>query len=118
MYEVDDDSMSDEFYSCWKAAGLHLNQQIEGNIRSWYRNHPHPPFLEHLSFSLGNQLFFIRVEDVDGDIPGPGSPEGLIYAAKMANGRACVMPMKNGLGEAGYSTYPDGVFWTPPLKSL
>ena len=47
----------------WSAAGRHLSHQAGGQVQSWLRAHLTPPFLEHLSFSLGNQLFFIRVED-------------------------------------------------------
>ncbi len=89
--------MSEAFFPCWKAAGIHLSKQVDGGIQSWLRAHPFPPFLEHLSFRLGNQLFFVRVEDADGKMQGPGNPRGFITAAKAANGRACVLPMKKKL---------------------
>ena len=47
-----------------------------------------PPFLGHLSFRLGNRLFFVRVEDVDGKAHGPGTIRGLATAARDANGHA------------------------------
>jgi hypothetical protein len=94
MYEIEMQEMSGAFFPCWKAAGIHLSQQVDGGIQSWLRAHPYPPFLEHLSFRLGNQLFFVRVEDVEGIIEGPGSLRGLAEAARAANGRACVLPMK------------------------
>lgn len=94
MHEIDMHKMSDAFFHCWKAAGIHLSNQIDGGLWSWLRAHPYPPFLEHFSFRLGNQLFFIRVEDVDGKVLGPGNPQGHITAAKIANGRACTLPMK------------------------
>jgi hypothetical protein len=103
MYEIEMQQMSDEFLSCWKAAAVHLSQQVDGGIRSWLRAHPYPPFLEHLSFRLGNQLFFIRVVDVDGEIDGPGNPEGFITAARMANGRALILPMKRKLSNGGWT---------------
>ena len=65
MYEIEMQEMSEAFLPCWKAAGIHLSKQVDGGIQSWLRAHPYPPFLEHLSFRLGNQLFFVRVEDVD-----------------------------------------------------
>ncbi len=58
-------------------------------IAGWY-----PPVLEHLSFRLGNQLFFIQVEDADQKVEGPGSRRGLLSVAKGCHGHACVMPMK------------------------
>ncbi len=89
--------MSEAFFPCWKAAGIHLSKQVDGGMQSWLRAHPYPPFLEHLSFRLGNQLFFVRVEDVDGKVQGPGSLRGLATAARDAKGRACILPMKKTL---------------------
>ncbi len=94
MYEIEMQEMSADFLPCWKAAGLHLSKQVDGGLQTWLRAHPYPPFLEHLSFRLGNQLFFVRVEDVDGNSIGPGNSEGHITAARYGNGRACVLPMK------------------------
>jgi hypothetical protein len=94
MYRVDTHEMSDAFFPIWQAAALHLGKQVDGGIQSWLRSHPYPPFLEHLSFRLGNQLFFVRIEDVDGKVLGPGNPRGVITAARQANGHACVLPMK------------------------
>jgi len=97
MYEIEMNEISKAFFPCWKAAGIHLSKQVDGGIQSWLRAHPYPPFLEHLSFRLGNQLFFVRVDDVDGNVQGPGNPRGFITAASSANGRACILPMKKKL---------------------
>lgn len=97
MYEIEMNEISEAFFPCWRAAADHLSKQVDGGIKSWLRAHPYPPFLEHLSFRLGNQLFFVRVDDVDGKTRGPGNPQGAISAAKMANGRACILPMKKKL---------------------
>jgi hypothetical protein len=94
MYNIDMQEMSDEFKNCWASAGNHINQQTDTNILSWLRAHPYPPFLEHLSFRIGNQLFFIRVEDIDEKIKGPGNISGLLEISQSANGKACLMPMK------------------------
>ena len=102
MYEIESHEMSKAFSPCWKAAGIHLSKQVDGGIRFWLRAHPYPPFLEHLSFRLGNQLFFVRVEDVDGKVQGPGNPRGFITAAKNANGRACALPMKKKLFDGAW----------------
>ena len=93
MHEIEMHQMSDAFLACWKAAGTHLSGKADGH-QTWLRAHPYPPFLEHLSFRLGNQLFFVRVEDVEGKITGPGNSKGHITAARLANGHACVMPMR------------------------
>lgn len=97
MYEIEMQEMSEAFFHCWKAAGIHLSEQVDGGLQSWLRAHPYPPFLEHLSFRLGNQLFFVRVVDADGHVRGPGNPRGFITAARMAAGRACILPMKKTL---------------------
>lgn len=108
MYEIEMQRMSDEFFPCWKAAVVHLSRQVDGGIRTWLRAHPYPPFLEHLSFRIGNQLFFIKIEDVDGEIHGPGNPEGFITAARMANGRALILPMKRKLLDGKWTAYMPG----------
>ena len=93
MIEIDMQEMTNEFLECWNAAGSHLSKQVDGGI-PWLRAHPYPPFLEHFSFRLGNQLFFIRVEDVDGKVHGPGSLMGLASVARDTQGVACILPMK------------------------
>ena len=86
--------VSEEFVNCWNAAGLHIQNQAQGDLQSWLRANLNPPFLEHLSFRLGNQLFFIQIEDVDNILEIPGSRKGLLTIANGCNGHACLMPMK------------------------
>lgn len=100
MHEIAMQEPSQDFLSCWQAAATHLNSQVQGSIQSWLRAHPYPPFLEHLSFRIENQLFFIRVEDVDGKIESPGSLRGLYLTAEGNNGHACLMPMKKAFKKA------------------
>ena len=99
MFDVEMQEMSPEFMDCWQAAGEHIDKQVQGGMQSWLRCHPYPPVLEHLSFRLGNQVFFVRVEDADERIDGPGSLKGLLLVADGCNGHACVMPMKKILGD-------------------
>jgi hypothetical protein len=94
MFNIEMQEMTPEFLKCWKAAGIHIDQQVQGGMQSWLRCHPYPPFLEHLSFRLGNQVFFVRVEDSDERIDGPGGLNGLLMIADECKGHACVMPMK------------------------
>lgn len=98
-YSVSMEEMSPEFMECWRSAVKHL---VECGVDTFLRAHPYPPILDHLSFSLGNQLFFIRVEDVKGQIHGPGSLDGLFEIAKEANGHACILPMKQTLSEKSW----------------
>lgn len=107
MYEISMDEMTPEFLECWRAAGTHLNNQVQGGINTWLRAHPFPPFLEHLSFRLGNQLFFVRVEDASGKVLGPGTVKGLMSIADCNGGHACFLPMKKKLlGGAWVSELP------------
>lgn len=94
MYDIEMHEPSQEFRRCWQAAGQHIQTQAQGPLQSWLKASLVPPFLEHLSFRLGNQLFFIRIEDVDGRIRGPGNPGGLLTIADGCRGHPCVMPMR------------------------
>ena len=93
MQTIEAQAMSPDFLSCWQAAGMHIDAQVRGGIQSWIKALPHPPFLEHLSFRLGNQLFFVRVEDADQRVKAPGSLHGLLTVAGGCQGYACRMPM-------------------------
>ena len=110
MYNIEMQEMSPEFLKCWQAAGMHLDKQVDGGIKTWLRAHPHPPFLEHLSFRLGNQLFFVRIEDVDGKVEGPGSMRGLVSIADGCEGHACLMRMKKKFFGGGWIA--DGFGWS------
>jgi hypothetical protein len=87
------DSFTDDFGYCWNAAGSHLQNHAQGAI-NWLKATLSPPFLEHFSFRLGNQLFYVRIEDVDGVVQSPGTLEGLLSVANGCKGHACLMPMK------------------------
>lgn len=103
MHEIEMQTMSAEFLRCWQDAGIHLDRQVEGGIQSWLRAHPYPPFLEHLSFRLGNQLFFVRVEDIDRKIRGPGGMQGLFAVSEGMHGQPCILPMKKRILSKGWA---------------
>ncbi len=73
---------------------------------AWLKSYPYPPFLEHLSFRFGNQLFFVRVEDEENHVSGPSSREGLKYIASENDGHACLLTMKNIAGVGWTSALP------------
>ncbi|OSM07070.1 hypothetical protein [Magnetofaba australis] len=102
MMMRDPDVFGEEFVLCWLAAARSLQEHGDGESLNWIKDDLHAPFLEHLSFRLGNQLFFIRLEDVDQRLQIPGDPIGLNYIAESCNGVACLMPMRLREGE-----------WTP-----
>lgn len=99
-HDINLDEFSEEFASCWNAAMQHIENQAQGKL-FWLKARLHPPFLEHLSFRLGNQLFFVRIEDADDNLATPGSHDGLIRIAKGSNGQACILPMKKRAGNWG-----------------
>ena len=77
MHHIHMAEVSEEFARCWQAAGIHIQNQAQGGLHSWLRAHLNPPFLEHLSFRLGNQLFFVQLQDVDDVLEMPGHLGGL-----------------------------------------
>lgn len=111
MYPIEMADVTDEFVRCWQAAGIHLEKQAGGQINSWIRTILMPPSLEHLSFRLGNQLFFIRIESIDGHLKTPGNPDGLLTIAVGCQGHACLMPMQLELGEYGGQWQPVEPGW-------
>tara|TARA_B100002051_G_C16672463_1_gene605270 strand:+ start:79 stop:852 length:774 start_codon:yes stop_codon:yes gene_type:complete len=94
MYTIQMNGPSEEFANCCNFAAYHLQAQTHDGLLPWLKGNLIPPFLEHMSFRLGNQLFFIRVDDVDGRVVGPGNPDGFRTIAKGCDGRACRMPMR------------------------
>ena len=55
---------------------------------------PAPPWLEHFCFSLGNQIFSICIEDVDGQLQTPTDSSHCIHAASLVGGIPCVIQVK------------------------
>jgi len=105
MHGIDMHEVSKEFAFCWQAAGRHLGNQTQDAPLSWLKADLNPPFLEHLSFRIGNQLFFVRIEDVENQLTIPGSRNGLISIADGCKGAACLMQMrKSGDGWLPYNT--------------
>ena len=98
MYDIYMEEPTQDYLDVWSAAGQHLTEIAQGAI-SWIKSDPKPPFLEHLSFRLGNQIFFLRIEDVDDSIRVPGNPNGLFTIADGYQATACLLPMKKIRGQ-------------------
>jgi len=94
MHDIEMSTVSEAFAQCWHAAGRHLQVQMQGSDQFWLKATLTPPFLEHLSFRLGNQLFFVRIEDEDGQLDPPGSRSGLESVSEGCRGHACLMLMR------------------------
>ena len=136
-FEVENKISDKDFADCFDAAVRHLQTMLgkyaedapDGKTKAiphtWIKDMPMTPLLEHLSFILGNQAFFVRLEDVESfDLPllsddkrgselsaalgtsrFPGTLQGLMRAANGYEGRACIMPMRRqsaGDGAAGW----------------
>lgn len=93
MHEIKMSEPSSDFGQMWTAAMTHINDQIDGGLQSWLKSRMEPPFLDHFSFRLKNQIFFVQIEDSDRLVETPGNHNGLRHLAAQANGHACLMPM-------------------------
>jgi len=88
MYDINQNDVTDEFVKCWMSAGRYLDSQ-KGEL-IWLRTHLAQPMIEHLSFRLGNQIFFIQIFD---------NINGLISFSKECKAIPCLLPMKKTDGE-------------------
>lgn len=78
MLEIEMHRTSAAFEACFVAAGRHLQGLGDrAGAFVWLKADMSPPFLEHLSFRLGNQVFFVRLEEACGPLSVPGSRLGL-----------------------------------------
>ena len=48
----------------------------------------------HTSFRIGNQLFFVQIEDKDNELDTPSNLDGLRMITNGCDGVACLMPMR------------------------
>lgn len=96
MYDVTQQPPTKKFRTAWAAAGQHLQRRGEDAI-NWLRADLDPPMAEHLSFRLGNRLFFVFVE-VDGGIDGPSSKELFLEVAAEATALPTVLRMQASRG--------------------
>ena len=92
MYEVNQEPANATFRTAWQCAGKHL-QRLGGEGINWLRADLNPPLAEHLSFRLGNQLFFIYIE-IGGGIDSPSSKDLFLSVACEATAIPSLMPME------------------------
>jgi hypothetical protein len=97
LYDIKQPAFSEEFARCWSVAGKHLHAQGDGRI-NWLKADLDGPSLEHLSFRLGNQLFFVMLEDIDRKLAIPRNDAGLHRIADGCNGVPCIMLMSKRSG--------------------
>ena len=94
QYEIPTNDVADEFRRCWQEAGRHITKQVGKNALVFFRAHLNPPFLEHLSFRIGNQIFFVHITDDENTLSKPSTLEATMRIAEIANGIPCVMKMQ------------------------
>jgi hypothetical protein len=99
MYNIDTKEITQEFAECWSSAGHYIQSQAQDIELNWLKAELELPFLEHLSFRIGNQLFFVRLEDIENRIRGPGIVDGYKHIAKECKGHACLMLMHKSDGQ-------------------
>ena len=102
MYSIETSQPSEEFSRCWFSAARHLNTMSQKGLLSWVKIDLTDPFHKHISLQMGDQLFFIRIVDVEGQIEPPEYPTGVEHKTDKCGGFACLMPMRRRAGE-----------WTP-----
>ena len=92
-YEIQPFELTPDFISCWNSSGRHLDLRRKDAGASWLRADL-PPFREHFSIALGNQLVFIQIMDADAQNNGWVQEKRLNMAVADANGIGCLMPMR------------------------
>jgi hypothetical protein len=91
------DEISREFRALWTCAISYVRRLSEDRL-SWFKANLHAPMFEHFSFRMGNQLFFVRLEDSEGRLSMPGALENLFEIAEACQGHPLIMPMRHNGG--------------------
>ena len=95
MHQVEQEGASRRFALAWQAAGRHLGS-LGGEGLNWLRANLDPPLAEHLSFRIGNRLFFVFVEPTD-DTPPPSSKKLFLSVAEEATAIPVILKMEPSL---------------------
>jgi len=103
LYIVEQEDPSENFQAAWLAAAKHLQSQCREGI-CWIRANLKRPFIEHLSFRIGNQLFFIFVEAEEFKLSNRF--DAFIGCAELANAIPCMIKMNKTF--ASYAPSGDG----------
>lgn len=96
MYPVEQEEPSADFKQAWSAAGRHIQSQADIGL-SWLRANLNLPMAEHLSFRIGNQIFFVYVEAAEFNLESRF--QLFLKVCKIAEAIPCLMPMENIFGQ-------------------
>lgn len=66
--------------------------------------------------STGNQLFYVRVDDIDGELQGSGNPHELIIAADATHGVPCLLHMRQHIIGQWVAALPGFGYWMPRAR--
>jgi hypothetical protein len=94
LYPIPMNEASDAFLDCLDAAVNHLGSMPTDHAMRFCNLSSSPPWSEHLCFLLGNQIFFVCVEDAGGVLASPSGIRHTIMTAEQASGIPCVMEMQ------------------------
>ena len=94
LHPIPMNEASDAFLDCWGAAVKHLRSMPTDHALRLCNVSSSPPWLEHLCFLFGNQIFFVCLEDAAGVLDSPSGRRHSIMAAEQASGIPCVLEMK------------------------
>ena len=86
---------SQEFVECHTEIAEYLRLQGQRQI-SWlyFASFPTPV---HISFRLGNQIFFVRFQDVNNELHVPGHMEGFLAICEGFKCFPCILPIRKSL---------------------
>lgn len=98
QFDIEPQDIDEKFWNMWCAGGTHLQKMFKSTDARWLRAEL-PLFREHYSFSLGDNLFFVQVydvEDVAQSMRYSNRLEMIIEdaSAPSADAIGCFLPMK------------------------
>lgn len=95
QHAIEQDPPSNSFIAAWNTAGRHIQQQADTGF-NWLRANLNLPMAEHLSFRIGNQIFFVFINAAEFNHKVNGTAFNRVY--KEANAIPCLLDMEESLG--------------------
>ena len=115
MNKIKQEEPSLDFKRAWQSARHHIQQQGQGGV-GWIRSNLDPPVAEHLSFLVGNKLFFIFVDAAEFSYEM--GKNLFLKASKEAAAIPCVMPMTEHLSGSQPSVHGWGLLHAETHKEV
>lgn len=103
MHKIEQEEPSQSFKRAWKVAGSHIQKYGQRGV-NWIRADLNPPIAEHLSFRIGNQLFFIFVEAAEFEFSRGKTL--FLQVSKEAGAIPCIFPLTE--NSTGYKPFEAG----------